>query len=105
MADFNKPKIVKIGIFKYDIKYHDKLESDKKDEEYYGEHDTFKMELRISERFEPIRQKASIIHESLHAIDDHNGLDLSEDQVISLANNLIMYMRDNKDIIRYILSN
>ena len=99
-----KPKKVKIGIFKYDIKYYDKLESSKKDEEYYGEHDTFEMEIRVSKRFEPLRQKASIIHESLHAIDDHNGLNLSEDQVISLANNFIMYMKDNKDLIRYILA-
>jgi hypothetical protein len=87
---------IKIGWKYYPVVISDKVVSDGK--ECYGRIDYNNpiIELRKSNTLE--QQKATLLHEIIHGLDDFLNLGFEEEEVLLLANGLYSVFIDNPDI-------
>ena len=92
----NKPTINKIGYINYKISYVDELKDDD-NEDLCGKFIPAKDEILIHNKINLVAQKATLVHETIHGIEDFTGIELTEEQVIALGNMLFLWMNDNKN--------
>jgi len=100
----SKPKSVKVGVQDIDIVYSG---------EYSDAIVTYEPmvqgklvpELKVIHVYEHNNEdmtKNTILHETMHAIDQFMNTGLSEEQILQLTNGLILVGRNNKDFFKYI---
>lgn len=58
----------------------------------------------ISQAFSSVRQKETLLHETIHCLDDVLTLKFEEDTVDRLSQGLFQWMRDNADTVKWMLS-
>lgn len=98
-----KPDVCRIGQLKFDIEYPDTVINDDQ-EVLYGQSRTFEQKILVASRHSLLRQKATLLHESIHAIDEwYNFNRLEESHVTQMTHGLFDFMRDNRDLIRWII--
>jgi hypothetical protein len=97
-----KPKETKIGYTKYQIEYVDEL-TDQQDEALYGRIDLGNNLIKICKNFNLQTQKATLLHEVLHGIDNFIGTDLDENETVSLSNMLYLWMLENKETVKFLI--
>lgn len=95
-------KDIKIGYKTYKLIYGSDL-VDNENNILFGSIDYREQVLKINTDYDAKTQKATILHEIIHGIDDYNGLNLAETQVICLGNNLLELILNNKELIKYML--
>lgn len=98
-----KPDGLKIGCYEYKINYKKEIRSDKGDM-LYGEIRECDQVIDVNNSSSIIRQKATILHESMHGIGYDCCINLSERQVEAISNGLFRFMRENKELVKYIIS-
>jgi hypothetical protein len=67
-----------------------------------GLSDSEKQHITVKEGLKPDQSKSTLLHESLHAISDTLGLNLSEKQVQGLETALFAMNRDNPRFFSYL---
>lgn len=94
-----KPEKVRVFGKNYQIKY---IPEDEGMEEL-GLLDYDKLRIMIKENQPPIEEADTILHETVHAIDNIMGLELSEEQVRGIATGLIGVFQDNSEFAEFII--
>ena len=97
----NIPEKIKIGWKEYTVENTEVRErlvavSD----ECYGEIDYNENVIRLNDKYNEERKKATLIHEVLHGISEMYTLDMSEDLVTKLADALYTVIKDNPEIFK-----
>ncbi len=87
------PSKIKIGGLVYKV-FLDKELDIVIDEERYGSCNSRKQVIKIA-NVHPLKQRATLIHEIVHAIDHSMGLELEENQVCGLEYGLFALFQDN----------
>jgi hypothetical protein len=87
------PTTLKFGGLKYKVESRSSIEAG--GQGYYGECLIEKQIIQIASSFPADRQIITLIHESIHAIDDVYGLNLKETQVERLAMGITAFLMDN----------
>lgn len=59
-----------------------------------------KREIYLNGDYDEDQQKATLLHEAIHAIDELYGIRISEEQVEQLGNGLYSLIKDNPDLFR-----
>jgi len=92
------PKSVKVGHVVYELHYNDKLKDG--DEDLHGicQENSY---IAVNPRYSTVR--STLVHEILHAIDYYLGENLSERVVTSVSNMLFAVLKDNPDVVAYLL--
>ena len=68
-----------------------------------GECDTAEQEISIRNNLKPDTEKDTMLHETIHAVSDAMGLDMTEEQVMGLASGLLAVLLDNPTFARYLI--
>ena len=100
----DKINSIKIGPYDYKVKRIKNL-TDGEGVSLYGQITYSDAIIRIEKSVSNQRQGASMVHEAIHGILEHSGLDETDEKiVIVLGNGLFQLIRDNPDMIKYIQS-
>lgn len=106
-SQLKRPSKVIISDYVYPVVYEDDiyLENPSEDGKLFEAFGYFQegSAIKISNKYSPIVQKHTVLHESIHAIDRNIGLELEERQVESFAHALVFFMKQNKEFIKWIL--
>jgi hypothetical protein len=76
-------------------------------ERLFGETDYDTLSIRVHDRLEPSVKASTLLHEIVHAIYDEYGIskDDEEERVVnSISNGLSQVIRDNPDVLAFIIS-
>jgi hypothetical protein len=65
-----------------------------------GECDTELAVIRVKQGMEPTIEESTVLHEVMHFICDHLGLELEEQQVSALGQGLYQFLSDNNFDVR-----
>lgn len=99
----DKPKTVRIGQLEYQIEYKPAVVGDDQ-HVLYGESRTHEQRILISDNHGIERQKETLLHEVLHAIDEwYNFNGLEERHVTQITHGVFDFIKQNKDAIRWII--
>lgn len=90
---------VKIGFKKYDIRMEDRIYTDEP-VELYGQCDFRKNSIRVAQSLGKMQAACTLLHEVLHGIDHDRGTDLTEQQIVQVANGLYQFFVDNRDFLQ-----
>jgi Zn-dependent peptidase ImmA (M78 family) len=66
----------------------------------YGKIDYVSSIIYLNSANTPSQSKSTLLHEVIHGVEDMYGVELSEEQVTTVANGLYAFMLDNKDLVR-----
>ena len=91
------PSTLKIGPLVYGVILAEVLQDEATKERLWGEISYEHRAISLADG-ENQTQYASLIHESLHALLEITGINLSENKVHALAYALFGYLRDNPDL-------
>jgi hypothetical protein len=97
-----KPNKVKIGNYNYKIEYKE-IVLDDDDTRLAGQIRYSEQLILIAENRESERVKASIIHECLHGIAESRNEEIKEKQIAQMTEGLFQFIKDNKDLIKYLM--
>jgi hypothetical protein len=67
-------------------------------DDLFGQVDYRRRRIRISDRADEVRQRETLLHEVIHAVDEAVDADLTEHQVTVIARGLFAVIRDNPDL-------
>jgi Zn-dependent peptidase ImmA (M78 family) len=67
-------------------------------DQLFGQVDYRKRSIRISNRADEIRQRETLLHEILHAVDEAVDGDLNEHQISVISRGLFAVLRDNPEL-------
>lgn len=93
MRKLTLPKTLKFASLVYKIKTQPQIAAG--GNEYFGECDNDNQVIRIATSFPSDRQVQTLVHESLHAIENLYGLSFEEEEVEMLALGLTTFLLDN----------
>lgn len=104
MRAAKRPKCVKVGGHVYRIAIGKSAKMDKQKAD--GLCEVAKLRITLRSRLEPSRERETLVHEILHAGLDGLGLEdeLEERIVLRLADQLHQVIRDNPDLVSYLIS-
>ena len=88
------PDSVNILFKKYTVRYDNNMRNDKGDL-LYGQIDHIEQLITLNEDAGLEQQKATLMHEMVHGLDELYGIGLKEKQVEKLGVALYMLVRDN----------
>lgn len=74
-----------------------------KGEEHFGLYEPFKGIVNINATMSTDQQKATVVHEVLHDFDMNSGYDLGEKRVNTLGGAFFAWMRDNPELVKWIM--
>lgn len=97
----NIPESVKILYKKYNIEIVDNLHDESND--LYGQIEYIQQEIRLNSGSSEEQQKATLIHEVIHGLDEMYNIGLKEKQVEKLGNAFYMLIRDNPDMFKEVI--
>lgn len=90
------PKKVKILYKEYGIEACDNLHDD--GNELYGQIDYLQEKILLNTAGSEEQQKATLIHELIHGLDEMYSIGLKEKQVEKLGNAVYMLIKDNPEM-------
>lgn len=96
---------IRIGAFDYTVAKVDKIFEDQ-DRKYYGDIDYFETKIQILNEVTGYVEKQTLWHEILHGIFRNAGQRKAcnnEPLIDCIAYGLVQVMRDNPDLVRYML--
>ncbi len=93
---------LKVGSTLYDVNFVKKLKNERNDE-LYGHIDYCELNIDVCNKYPLLRQLQTILHETIHAIDDELGNDRTEKETNQLSNALYAFIIDNPIYIQMIL--
>lgn len=97
-----RPTEAKFGIYVFDIGYEPEVITN--DEvEACGTCSLDFQKMKIATKFHLHKIKSTILHENIHVIDDQASLNLTEKQIRALGNLMFSWMRENPDIVEYLM--
>ena len=88
---------VKIGPYNIDVEYCDVR--DPQGQEIYGHTVLAEQKMQIKKNMPKTVTNETILHESIHLIGDLIGLSIKERDVLALSHYLMMYIKDNKQLV------
>lgn len=91
------PPVIRTGYKYYRIQLTEGI-SDGEDE-LYGDMDSKTQVIRIDEGLSDEQQRATLLHEALHCMDDVYSIGLTEEQVVRLATGFYMLLLDNPQLL------
>ena len=91
------PDTVKIQFKKYTVCRDNNMRNDKGDL-LYGQIDHIEQLITLNEDAGIEQQKATLMHEMVHGLDELYGIGLKEKQVEKLGTALYMLVRDNPEL-------
>ena len=83
----------------YEVKKTNNLWNDS-GETLYGQTQYIEQLILINENASEEQQKATLIHELVHGLDELFGIELKEEQVEKLGNAFYMLIRDNEEMFK-----
>ena len=83
----------------YEVKKTNNLWNDS-GETLYGQTQYIEQLILINENASEEQQKATLIHELVHGLDELFGIELKEEQVKKLGNAFYMLIRDNEEMFK-----
>lgn len=86
------PKTLKIGGHEFKVLLVQSMASR---DECYGKMWMDRLEIHIDSSVSKELQEETMLHEAIHAIDEENGLDLTEQQVQSLGHGIYQLIKTN----------
>lgn len=92
----NIPHEIKIGFKKYKVEKVEDLDDGSK--LLYGNIDFDNDVINICNKYSDAQQTVTLIHESIHGIDDLLEIDLTEDQVRKLGKGIYQFIVDNPSL-------
>jgi len=101
MIKMKYPDEIRIGFRVFDLILKEELNDENGDKlfgRYYDEG-----QIIIRSQSDEDMQKATLLHEMLHAISTYIGADLTEGQTRGMANNLFMTMKYNHELFEELL--
>jgi hypothetical protein len=93
------PEKVKIGGFEYEI-VKSEIVLNPENDACYGTHEFTTLRINIAEKYAGQVQKATLIHEIIHAISDVYHLDFKESTVQKLGDALYQVIIDNPEMFK-----
>lgn len=97
-----RPERLKIISKRFTVEYVQEGEGDLT-EDKMGLCDTLNQKIWIEEGLKYDTQKETVLHETVHAISDEMGLDLSEAQVSGTAKGMLAVLIDNPSFAKFLL--
>ena len=94
----NQPKTVKVLGKTYRILFVDLVDDDGSS----GSHSFASLEVRLDKNLHAEVQAETLLHELIHAVEEHMDLELTEKQVHGLSVGLFQVLRDNRPIASFI---
>lgn len=88
-------KHLKVGAVQYDIQYTSRPGPVDAELPYYGYFMPRAQTIQIWDELTPSRRFVTLLHETIHAIEDDRQLDLPEETVDALARGLAAVLIDN----------
>ncbi len=97
-----RPERIKIVGKRFRVQYLPEVTNDA-GEPCYGTSDVTKQLILIEDGMPHERERDTLLHECIHAIDDQLNMGLDEDQVARLATTILALLLDNPAFARYLL--
>lgn len=91
------PKSLRIIGFDFSVALEDS-----EDFSHMGEVNRYTQSIRIKSDVEGGERQDTLLHETLHAISDAMGADLSEMQVAVISRGILAVLRDNPKLVTYL---
>jgi hypothetical protein len=98
-----RPERVKIISKRFTIHYVEEGHEGLGGEDNKGMCDSLNQDIFVEEGMKFDTQKETILHETLHAISDEMGLNLTEEQVDGGAKGILAVLMDNPSFAKFIL--
>lgn len=73
------------------------------DSEHFGLYEALKAVVNINANMTLDQQKATVVHEVLHDFDAQSSYDLGEKRVNTIGALFFAWMRDNPDLVRWLI--
>lgn len=70
--------------------------------ETFGEWDSISMTIVVDKYLKNSMYKETLLHEVLHGLDYHNGINLTHKQIDALTAGLLQVIRDNPLLVRHL---
>jgi hypothetical protein len=98
------PKVVRVGGLRYRVVVEEEMVSEE-GVEILGQHDYGRLQLRLSLAADPEVRPFVLFHEVLHACIAVSGGDSHQEEALvsGLAHVLLQVLRENPDLVRYLL--
>jgi predicted transcriptional regulator len=98
-ATLDLPATVRISGLNFNIAVEDNEDFT---DDLMGQYDHRRRLIRLSDRVTPEQQRATLLHEILHDIDQAVDADLTEHQVSSINRGLYAVLQDNPEVTAYL---
>jgi hypothetical protein len=88
------PKTINILGFEYEVRLHDICDKER-DGGYFGYCDHHRLRITINNKAAPQQQEATLLHEILEAINQHNELNMPHNVIQTLETSLYQVLKEN----------
>lgn len=96
------PQKVMIGSMPYHVCYPTFVKNEN-DENLFGECNHEKNTIYVADQYDKIRQKETLLHEIMHALDAwYNNNSIEEKHIEAMARGMFDFISNNKDVIEWI---
>ena len=94
---------VRVGAVVYPVRWMGEVVSDGGKSLYGAVSHVPDDEIYMSNQTSPMRRRETLLHEVIHTIDERFGVGLTEKAVASLSVGLFEFMRENRDVMRWMM--